>query len=153
MTTRLLDLDRSPGAAQQLGVRTYNTAAVVAGERRERVDLVIEELLTSAILRTAGMPPVPTWMVTGHGECNPRDEEGRGGFGLAVQALVADGFDVRVAGGGRIEAAEGLVVLAGPTRDLTAAEAESLFEAPPTGCARALCMRERPTAACCGASA
>ena len=32
--TRLLDLDRSPGAAQQLGVRTYNTA--VAGLYRSR---------------------------------------------------------------------------------------------------------------------
>ena len=125
--TRLLDLDRSPGAAEQLGVRTYNTAAVVAGERRERVDLVIEELLTSAILRTAGMPPVPTWMVTGHGECNPQDDEGRGGFGLAAQALAADGFDVRIAGGAaRTDFGEGLVVLAGPTRDLTAAEAGAL---------------------------
>src|SRR5262249_51887187 len=42
VTTRLLDLDRSPGAAQQLGVRTYNTAVVSTGERRERVDLVLE---------------------------------------------------------------------------------------------------------------
>ena len=60
VTTRLLDLDRSPGAAQELGVRTYNTAVVTAGDRRERVDLVIEELVTSAILRTAGTPAVTT---------------------------------------------------------------------------------------------
>jgi hypothetical protein len=127
VTTRLLDLDRSPGAAQQLDVRTYNTAVVAAGERRERVDLVVEELLTSAILRTAGMPPVPTWVVTGHGECNPRDEEGRAGFGQAVRALETDGFDVRVAeGAARIGASEGLVVIAGPTRDVTAAESEAL---------------------------
>jgi len=126
VTTRLLDLDRSPGAAQQLDVHTYNTAAVTSGERRERVDLVVEELLTSAILRTTGMPPVPTWAVTGHGECNPTDDEGRGGFGQAVQALSADGFEVRVANGARIPASEGLVVVAGPTRDLTAAEGEFL---------------------------
>ena len=127
VTTRLLDLDRSPGAAQQLGVRTYNTAAVVAGERRERVDLVVEELLTSAILRTAGMPPVPTWVVTGHGECNPRDDEGRGGFGQALQALAADGFDVRIAGGAaQIPTRDGLVVVAGPTRDVTTAERDAL---------------------------
>ena len=126
VTTRLLDLDRSPGAAQQLDVHTYNTAAVTSGERRERVDLVVEELLTSAILRTTGMPPVTTWMVTGHGECNPTDDEGRSGFGQAVQALQADGFAVRVANGARIPATDGLVVLAGPTRDLTAAETEAL---------------------------
>lgn len=151
VTTRLLDLDRSPGAAEQLGVRTYNTAAVVAGERRERVDLVIEELVTSAILRTAGMPPVPTWMVTGHGECNPRDEEGRGGFGLAVQALLADGFDVRIAGGAaRFESSEGLVVLAGPTRDLTVAEVDAL-EAFARGGGSLLVLVDPPTPQSVGA--
>lgn len=126
VTTRLLDLDRSPGAAQQLGVRTYNTAVVSAGERHERIDLVVEELVTSAILRTAGMPPVPTWMVTGHGECNPRDDEGRGGLGQGVHALEADGFDVRAAGGAAGLHESGLVVLAGPTRDLAPAEADAL---------------------------
>ena len=125
--TRLLDLDRSPGAAQQLGVRTYNTAVVTAGERRERVDLVVEEPLTSAILRTAGMPPVPTYVVTGHGECNPRDDEGRGGMGLAVAALEADGFDVRVVGGAaHLPPEPALVVLGGPTRDLAAPEVDAL---------------------------
>ena len=127
VTTRLLDLDRSPGAAQELGVRTYNTAVVTAGDRRERVDLVIEELLTSAILRTAGTPAVATYVVTGHGECNPRDDEGRGGLGLAVAALEAEGFDVRVGEGvARIPDATGLVVLAGPTHDLAPAEIDAL---------------------------
>lgn len=125
--TRLLDLDRSPGAAEQLGVRTYNTAVVQAGERRERVDLVTEELLTSSVLRTAGSPPVPAYVVTGHGECDPRDDEERGGLGQAVYALQADGFDVRVVGGAaHLPAGEGLVVLAGPTRDLATAEVEAL---------------------------
>jgi len=126
VTTRLLDLDRSPGAAQQLDVRTYNTAVVSAGERHERVDLVIEELVTSAILRTAGMPPVSTWFVTGHGECNPGDDEGRGGLGQGVHALEADGFDVRVTGGAAHLPDAGLVVLAGPTHDVAAAEADAL---------------------------
>jgi hypothetical protein len=128
VTTRLLDLDRSPGVAERLGVRTYNTAVVQSGERRERVDLVVEELLTSAVLRTAGMPPVPTWVVTGHGECDPREDEDRGGFGQAVRALEADGFDVRVvAGAAGLPAGDGLAVLAGPTRDLAAAETEALL--------------------------
>jgi hypothetical protein len=127
VATRLVDLDRSPGAAQQLGVRTYNTAVVTAGGRRERVDLVVEELLTSAILRTAGMPPVAAYLVTGHGECNPGDDEGRGGFGMAVKALEADGFDVHAGSGAAQPRAPGaLVVLAGPTRDLAAAEVDAL---------------------------
>jgi ABC-type uncharacterized transport system involved in gliding motility auxiliary subunit len=127
VSTRLVDLDRSPGVAQQLGVRTYNTAVVTAGGRRERVDLVVEELLTSAILRTAGMPPVAAYLVTGHGECNPGDDEARGGFGMAVKALEADGFDVHAGSGAAQPPPPGaLVVLAGPTRDLAAAEVDAL---------------------------
>jgi hypothetical protein len=127
VATRLVDLDRSPGIAQQLGVRTYNTAVVTAGTRRERVDLVVEELVTSAILRTAGMPPVAAYLVTGHGECNPSDDEGRGGFGQAVRALEANGFDVHAGGGAaQLPPIGALVVLAGPTRDLAAAEVEAL---------------------------
>ena len=125
--TRLLDLDRSPGSAHQLGVRTYNTAVVTAGDRHERVDLVVEEQLTSAVLRTAGMPPVATYVISGHGECNPRDDEGRGGLGLAMAALEADGFDVRgVGGAAHLPSAPALVVLAGPTRDLAAPEVDAL---------------------------
>lgn len=127
VTTRLLDLDRSPGTAEQLGVGTYNTAVVSAGDRRERVDLVLEELVTSAILRTAGTPPVRTVVVTGHGECNPAEDEERSGMGQAAHALVADGFDLQVAqGAATLPGADGLVVLAGPTRDLTNAEVDTI---------------------------
>lgn len=127
VATRLVDLDRNPGVAQQLGVRTYNTAVVTAGGRRERVDLVVEELLTSAILRTAGTPSVAAYVLTGHGECNPGDDEARGGFGMAVHALEADGFDVHaVSGAAEPPPPDALVVLAGPTRDLAPAEVDAL---------------------------
>jgi ABC-type uncharacterized transport system involved in gliding motility auxiliary subunit len=127
VTTRLLDLDRSPGVAEQLGVTTYNTAVVTTGERRERVDLVVEELLTSAILRTAGTPPVRTFVVTGHGECNPGDDEARSGMGQAARALGADGFDLEVVqGAATLPARDGLVVLAGPTRELADAEVQTI---------------------------
>jgi hypothetical protein len=127
VATRLLDLDRSPGTAEQLGVGTYNTAVVVAGDRRERVDLVVEELVTSAILRTAGTPPVRTVVVTGHGECNPSEDEARSGMGQAAHALVADGFDLEVVqGAATLPRSDGLVVLAGPTRDLATAEVETI---------------------------
>jgi ABC-type uncharacterized transport system involved in gliding motility auxiliary subunit len=125
--TRLLDLDRSPGAADRLGVHTYNTAVVESGSRRERVDLVIEEPLTTAILRVAGTPPVVAYFVRGHGECDPRDDEERGGAGEGAHALETDGFDVRVLeGAAAIPADAGLVALVGPTRELGPAEAAGL---------------------------
>src|SRR5947208_940978 len=58
IAVRLLDLDRSPGLSQRLGVSSYNTAVVEAGERRERLDLVTAETLTATLLDVAGTPPV-----------------------------------------------------------------------------------------------
>jgi ABC-type uncharacterized transport system involved in gliding motility auxiliary subunit len=100
---------------------------VEVGERRERVDLVTEEQLTSAVLRVAGTPPVPTYAVRGHGECDPRDDEDRGGSGQGAAALGADGFDLRVIeGAAAIPDDAGLVILAGPTRDFAPPEVAAL---------------------------
>ncbi|HXJ36277.1 MAG TPA: GldG family protein [Candidatus Eisenbacteria bacterium] len=124
---RLLDLDRSPGAAERLRVHTYNVVVVEVGERRERVDLTTEERITSAILRVAGTPPVPTYVVRGHGECDPRDDEGRGGSGQGAEALAADGFDLRVVeGAAALPDDAGLVIVAGPTRDLAPSEVAAI---------------------------
>src|SRR6185369_4913312 len=46
--------------------------------------------------------------------------------GQGVHALEADGFDVRVTGGAAHLPDAGLVVLAGPTRDIAASEADAL---------------------------
>src|SRR5262249_61988282 len=63
ITVHFLDLDRSPGMAKRLGVSSYNTAVVEAGERREYVDLVTEDGVTASLLEVAGTPPVPTYFV------------------------------------------------------------------------------------------
>ena len=124
---RLVDLDRNPGLAHELDVGEYNTLVVQAGERRERIDTPTEEDVTAALLRVGGTPPVTTYFVTGHGEHDPRDADGRSGAGEATRALVADGFAVRVVEGiARVPDDAGLVVLAGPTRELVSAEVEAL---------------------------
>ncbi len=123
----LLDLDRSPAVAKRLGVGAYNTAVVESAERRERVDLVNEERVTGALLAVAGTPPVPTYFVVGHGERDPRDDDERTGASDVAQALAAEGFRVGVLeGAAELPADAGLVVLAGPRRDLRPAESEAL---------------------------
>jgi ABC-type uncharacterized transport system involved in gliding motility auxiliary subunit len=124
---RMLDLDRSPGVAKRLGVSSYNTAVVEAGERQLRLDLVTEETVTAALLELAGTPPVATYFVVGHGEHDPRDTDERRGGSEAARALDSEGFRVRVLeGAAEVPAGAGLVVLAGPTRDLRSAEVEAL---------------------------
>ncbi len=131
MTVRLLDLDRSPGAAERLGVSNYNVAVIESrgegGARRERVDLVNEDMLTAALLKVAGVPSTIAYFVQGHGERDPNDEDERRGAGDAAAALTADGFVVRtLRGAAGIPDDAGLVVLAGPSRDFATAEIDAL---------------------------
>lgn len=127
VTVRYLDLDRSPGAAKRLGADAYNTAVLESGERRELVSLVNEENTTAGLLAIAGTPPVITYFVTGHGEHDPRDDDERRGASEAARAMAAEGFEVRVLeGAASIPDDAGLVVLAGPTRELSASEVDAL---------------------------
>ena len=127
IAVRLLDLDRSPGLSQRLGVSSYNTAVVEAGERRERLDLVTEETLAATLLDVAGTPPVVTYFVVGHGERDPRDGDERRGASEAARALAAEGFQVRaLEGAAEIPADAGLLVVAGATRELPRAETDTL---------------------------
>src|SRR3989449_3184048 len=127
IAVRLLDLDRSPGLSQRLGVSSYNTAVVEAGDRRERLELVNEETLTATLLEVAGTPPVATYFVVGHGEHDPRDGDERRGASEAARSLAAEGFRTGVLeGAAAVPADAGLVVVAGPTRDLRPAEVEAL---------------------------
>jgi len=127
IAVRLLDLDRSPGLSQRLGVSSYNTAVLEAGDRRERLQLVNEETLTATLLDVAGTPPVLTYFVVGHGERDPRDDDERRGASEAARALAAEGFRVRaLEGAAKIPDDAGLVIVAGPSRDLPAAETDAL---------------------------
>jgi hypothetical protein len=127
IAVRLLDLDRNPTLAKRLGVNAYNTAVVESGERREHVPIVSEETLTAALLAVAGTPPIVTYFVVGHGEHDPRDVDERAGASDAARALAVEGFRVRVLeGAAAVPEDAGLVVLAGPRRDLRPAEVEAL---------------------------
>src|SRR5206468_2554061 len=95
ITVRAFDLDRSPGMAKRLGVGSYNTAVVEAGERNQAVEVVNEEAVTAALLAVAGTPPVATYFVVGHGEHDPRDTDERRG---ASEAARSRRFGVELAG-------------------------------------------------------
>src|SRR5262245_44164683 len=91
VTTRMLDLDRSPGEAERLGVSNYNVVVLESGGRRERVDLVNEDTLTAALLAVGGRPGAVAYVAQGHGEADIRDGEQRGGGGDAAAALARAG--------------------------------------------------------------
>src|SRR5262249_39561705 len=127
VTARMLDLDRSPGEAERLGVSNYNVVILESDGRRERIDPVTEENLTAGLLAVSGRSTVVAYVVQGHGEPDLRDINERSGSGDAAAALASDGFDVRpLPGAGRIPPDAGLVILAGPTHELQPAEVDAL---------------------------
>jgi gliding motility-associatede transport system auxiliary component len=126
-TVRMLDLDRSPGEAERLGVSNYNVVVLESDGRRERVDPVNEEALVGALLAVGGRADTVAYVLQGHGEPDARDGDGRGGGSDAAATVAADGFDVRpLAGAVRIPPDAGLVVLAGAKRELLPAEVDAL---------------------------
>jgi hypothetical protein len=127
LTVRALDLDRSPGEADRLGVSNYNVVVLESARRRERVDPVTEDTLTEGLLAVAGREIPIAYVVQGHGEPDAHDGDRREGGADAVAALAGDGFDVRLLpGAARIPDDAGLVVLAGPTHELAPAEVDAL---------------------------
>src|SRR5206468_7383329 len=56
ITVRALDLDRSPGMAKRLGVGSFNTAALEAGERHEPGECRGEEGVAAGLRAGAGTP-------------------------------------------------------------------------------------------------
>jgi hypothetical protein len=66
---RAIDLDKEPGLARDIGVRSYNTAVLQAGERKVLVENVTDTArLGYAALRVLRQRAETICFVTGHGE-------------------------------------------------------------------------------------
>jgi hypothetical protein len=66
---RAIDLDKEPGLARDIGVHSYNTAVLQAGERKVLVENVTDAArLGYAALRVLREHPETICFITGHGE-------------------------------------------------------------------------------------
>ena len=66
---RAIDLDKEPGLARDIGVHSYNTAVLQAGDRKVLVENVTDAArLGYAALRVLRQRPETICFVTGHGE-------------------------------------------------------------------------------------
>ena len=66
---RAIDLDKEPGLARDIGVHSYNTAMLQAGDRKVLVENVTDAArLGYAVLRVLRERPETICFVTGHGE-------------------------------------------------------------------------------------
>src|SRR5260370_33267388 len=93
------------------------------------VNVLTEESLTNAIIRATRSTKKVIESLDGHGEADPDDAEGQGGYGTIKKDLEGEGYEVR-----KLELAQlpkvpddaNLVVVAGPIKPLGQHEIDAL---------------------------
>jgi ABC-type uncharacterized transport system involved in gliding motility auxiliary subunit len=115
----LLDPDRSPQKAEQLDVKSYNTAVVQCGDKKEELSFARpdEEALTNALIKVTRETEKVIYFTTGHGEKSIDDSErlGMSNFKTAVEKAAYKVKEILVARErGGIPAECSALVVAGP---------------------------------------
>ncbi len=123
-----VDPERQPGIARRYGITRADTAVIESGEQSTRVTAPSEAELTGALIRVSKEGKKKILFLEGHGERALEDRE-RGGFSLAKEALVKQGYEVGTVSllqEQAVPAGTAVLVLAGPRRPVTADEQERI---------------------------
>lgn len=129
-TYRLLDLDRSPAAAQKYNVSSYNSGVLEAGEDLIRLRAIDEAEITAAMLSLSRAKPRTVCFLTGHAERSPEDTDERAGYSSVGKALSRERFGVEILSTLPREGVPErctVLVLAGPSKDLLPGEADAIL--------------------------
>ena len=120
----LIDPDRSPARAAEMGVAEYGTVVVESGDRRELVKQISEEALANAILKLTRAEQKLIYFVRGHGE-KELDNTGPPGYSTIRDVLRDQNYRVEplsLFDTPEVPADCDLLVVAGPTADYFDAE-------------------------------
>ena len=145
----LLDLDRSPMEAQNLDVRSYNTAVVQCGDKKEELQFASpeEESLTNAVIKVTREGEKVIYFTSGHGEKNisGTGPEGASNLKSAIEkeAYKVDEIVIARERGG-VPAECSALVVAGPKTDFHPFELQQVERYMQEG-GRALFMLEPET--------
>jgi ABC-type uncharacterized transport system involved in gliding motility auxiliary subunit len=90
----LIDPDRNPMRASDLGVKDYGTVVLQYGARREQITDMNEETLTNAIVRVTRSESKTLYFTTGHGE-KELDDHDPGGCSDMSDALRKGNYTVK----------------------------------------------------------
>lgn len=130
LSYRLLDLDRSPALASKYGISSYNSGVAEVGGEVVPLRMIDEAEVTSALLRLSRAQPRRVCFVTAHGERNPSSTDDRIGYSELGKALERERYAIEVLGtipATGVPEACTVVVLAGPSHDFVAGEADALL--------------------------
>jgi len=140
-----VDPDKNPQRAREAGIRSFGTAVVQIGVKREEAKSMTEEGITGAFIRDLKSNTRTVCFVTGSGErqVDDRDREGLSGF---KDLLAKDNYASKTIN--LLEKAEvpgdcTTVVVAGPTRNYEQPEVDAVKKYVEDG-GRALLMLDPP---------
>ena len=134
-TYKFVDPELDPGTAAQFGIVEY---PVIVFQGRDtdaffplRLPPLTEQTLTSGLLIVTGTERKTVYLLTGHGEKDPFDEDpnSAGGFTFALRGMYDDSYGVRtlnLSQEGSVPEDAALLVIAGPEKGLLTAEREEL---------------------------
>jgi ABC-type uncharacterized transport system involved in gliding motility auxiliary subunit len=123
-----VDPDKKPQLAREAGVKSFGTAVVQVGDRKEEAKSFTEEGITGAFIRDLKNNTRNVCFVTGSGE-HQIDDSGRGGFSRLKELLGKDEYSAKPVN--LIEKAEipedcTVLVVGGPTRDYQQPEVNAI---------------------------
>jgi len=141
----MIDPEKNPSRALQMGISEYGTTVFKCGERRKDVyerevfsysyfsrssEFRGEEAFTSAIIEVTSEKKKKIYFLTGHGEKDLYDN-GKDGYSNIRDYLEKEGFEVatwNILEKGKLPEDAELLILAGPKYDLLEKEKEVLFK-------------------------
>jgi ABC-type uncharacterized transport system involved in gliding motility auxiliary subunit len=143
---RYVDPDKDPEVARQVGVKSFDNAAVVQiGDRKEEAKSMDEEGVTGAIIRVLKNQTRTVCFVTGSGEHQIDDSE-RNGFSHFKELLSKEDYEaksVNLLQQANVPNDCTVLVLGGPTRDYLQPEVDAIKKYVEDG-GRALFMLDPP---------
>ncbi len=128
IAVQFVDPERQPNIAREYGITRIDTAVLESGPQTVRVNAPSEVELTGALIRVSKETKKRVIFLDGHGERSVEDRE-RGGFALAKEALIKQGYDVgtvTLLQESAVPDHTSVLVVAGPRRPVTAEEKERI---------------------------
>lgn len=145
LKVQYVDPDKKPSLAKALGVRSYGTIFVQAGQKKEEAKSLTEEEVTGALIRSLKSGERWACLVTGSGE-HSFDDTGRSGYSQMKDILEKNNYKTRSIS--LLEKPEvpkdcSVLLVAGPTKDYVPPEIAAIKTYVENG-GRALFMVDPP---------
>jgi ABC-type uncharacterized transport system involved in gliding motility auxiliary subunit len=91
---RFVDPDEEPGTAKSYEITRYGTIVVESGDKEERIETILEQDLTNAILKVTREGKKIIYALTGHGEKDINSQDPTG-FSSVKEALENENYEVK----------------------------------------------------------